>query len=217
MPASSHWYTEASSVSLVARPLMDALLFRWGIKSLWGWWMQLQQEQPPSGPWTSGDALRTRQSWMIWSSILFALSHLRTTGALDQYWWTRFSWGEDRNTMMAWSIQSALRLFVRVAIYALWSWGLLCPLYQSHGLLASVGAQLIWSLVRLARHNPSLLRELTVVHDPCKPTMTSRNAAETTITKNQTDGRHDEVYVGSCGVGSLSEEVVIEPSNEFSG
>lgn len=120
---------------------MDSLLFRWGIHSIWEWWLRRHARQ----------ASPTRPSWMIWSSVLFALSHFQSTGGLWGCWGKnpfRVVGAGGSDTGIWWNSNLNRRL-VKLLVNGLWSWGLLCPLYQSHGLWASTGAQMVlWNGVR---------------------------------------------------------------------
>lgn len=116
--------------TFIMRPFLDTLIFRWGIRSIQKWWVQVYGYPQEWSP----------QTWMVLSSVIYSISHIQTNGlpSLQRYR------GEHFHPLPTFEFVS------RLVLNALISWGWLCPAYERRGLWASVRAQVSWQALRTA-------------------------------------------------------------------
>ena len=157
-------------VAALTRPIVDAIIFRWAIKMIS---RGKNKDKNSSSP---DKALQ----WSILSSILYGLSHVggslpppspeilqaevaRTLreGELIVFGMTLFreNWDPASVELLLYT-QPLFKALGRVVVHGIFSWGLLCPLYELHGLLASIGAQLAWSVLGLRRVDTQILMRI---------------------------------------------------------
>jgi hypothetical protein len=164
----------SSSVMIfLLRPIMDAILFRWLVKSLWERFFNIANHNKPR---EDEDSLR----WRFLSSALYGLVHLVNdvsvpgteiietrvlealkTGEVVFLGMTlqRRNWDSGMVKYLL-NAQPFLQALGHGVVSGVLSWGLLCPLHQTFGFMSSLGAQYAWHTLWLVNIDTHILIRL---------------------------------------------------------
>jgi len=167
----------SSEVAFLLQPIIDGVLYRWLIKSLWDRCSTSQSRDDDNNK-NNDHALR----WSVLSSLLYGFAHLMETFAAPDadllkiqlidalstreivflgMTLRRRSWDPNVIEYLL-RAQPILQALGRGVISGVLSWGLLCPLYHMYGLLSSVGAQYAWQILSLINADIQILVRLFV-------------------------------------------------------
>lgn len=159
-------------LAVLIRPILDGIFLRWTVKTLWDKVSKFDANRAQENGLPVSHALR----WTIFSSILYAIAHsggslpppnwdqlqLEVATALDTGF-VRFGsmslYREHWNTAVVETLLRTQPLLITLGngvVSGVLSWGLLCPLHQIHGWLASIGAQLAWAIIGWAHLDTQL-------------------------------------------------------------
>jgi hypothetical protein len=166
-------------LSVVTRPIVDGIVFRWAIKAIWDGCTRLagKHKKEKASSSSSSSSLGKSLRWSVLSSILYGISHIGTSLpppspeylqsqvelVLQEGYLTVFGMTFYRQHWNAALVEELLHTqplllaIGRGVVHAVLSWGLLCPLYQLQGLLASIGAQFTWLIFSLRHVDTQIL------------------------------------------------------------
>ncbi len=113
---------------------MNTILFRCGNRFLREWWVRAYGYPQE---WNS-------QTWMIWSSVILAVSYYRTIGLSRSH---RYQWKPFPEICFS-------KIAARAMLHVLVSWGMLWPVFDKHPAWSSCGRRMVCQVLRLVLADP---------------------------------------------------------------